>query len=164
MRRPSGGIAFEVFYEAEFAAVYRGVLAACFDSEIASDATQEAFSRALLRWRRLSRHEWAAGWVMTTALNEMRRLTRRPPASPVLERSVAPEDASTGVALNLELREAMEALTVRQRTIAVLFYWADLPTPAIAELTGISESAVRAHLTKARKTLRKELEVLVDGT
>ena len=51
---------FRAMYEAEFVNVYRTVLLMCGDRSIAEEATQEAFARALARWRRLSRTSWAA--------------------------------------------------------------------------------------------------------
>lgn len=60
---------FDEFCEAEYASVYRAAFAFTGDREVALDATQEAFSRAFARWNRLSRAQWAGGWVMTTALN-----------------------------------------------------------------------------------------------
>jgi RNA polymerase sigma-70 factor (ECF subfamily) len=163
MVRIACSLEFELFYEREFPRVYRGVLACCLDGDVALDATQEAFSRALARWRRLRAHRWSGGWVMTTALNEMRRLVRQCLLPQPVE-SGASTAFAEGIPQRLELLDAMKILTYKQRTIALLFYWADLPTPAISELTGISESGVRAHLANARKRLRTELEVLVDGT
>jgi hypothetical protein len=71
---------FQELYEREFGAVYRAAFALCGDRELAQDATQEAFARAMSRWGRLRGEPWAAGWVMTTALNVARRglRTRRP--------------------------------------------------------------------------------------
>ena len=60
---------FDEFCEAEYGGVYRAAFAFTGDREAALDATQEAFSRAFARWNRLSREQWAGGWVMTTALN-----------------------------------------------------------------------------------------------
>jgi DNA-directed RNA polymerase specialized sigma24 family protein len=43
---------FQGFYRAEFAKVFRAALVICKDPDTAEDATQEAFARALERWRR----------------------------------------------------------------------------------------------------------------
>ena len=156
---PSKGtpLSFEDFFRAEHGRVFRACCLVTGDADVASDATQEAFQRAFVRWRRLSKHPWAGGWVTTTALNvcrkELRRRTR-PAASggnePGPERDVPRE---------LDVVKAIGALPFRQREAVVLFYWSDLPTAAIADLMNISDSAVRAHLTHARAALRKTLEV-----
>jgi DNA-directed RNA polymerase specialized sigma24 family protein len=68
---------FEDFYKVEFERVYRAVYLTTGDREGALDASQEAFKRAYVRWRRLSRKRWAGGWVMTTALNAYRETRGR---------------------------------------------------------------------------------------
>ena len=67
---------FEEFYSSEYPSVFRAVYFAFGDTEEARDASQEAFKRAFVKWRQLSRQEWAGGWVMTTALNVGRRMRR----------------------------------------------------------------------------------------
>lgn len=149
---------FEDFYAAEFARVYRAVHLSLGDREMALDVTQEAFKRAYARWRRLSEHEWAGGWVMTTALNLCRRSwarrlrERRRPAGDV-EEARGPNPNRVDVAAGLR------RLPERQRQALVLNYIGDLPLPAVADLMGVSEGAVKAHLAQGRATLRKLLEV-----
>jgi DNA-directed RNA polymerase specialized sigma24 family protein len=41
----------------------------------------------------------------------------------------------------------------------VLYYLGDLPIPVVADLMGITEGAVKAHLAQARAALRPMLEV-----
>ena len=65
--------AFRELYEREFAAVFRAALLLSGDRRLAEDAAQEAFARALARWRRLRSHPSPGGWVTTTALNVARR-------------------------------------------------------------------------------------------
>src|SRR5438034_1000343 len=72
--------AFEELYDEEAQSVFGAVYLLCRDRALAEDATQEAFARALERWGRLRSAPWAAGWVMTTALNVARRALRRRPA------------------------------------------------------------------------------------
>src|SRR5438093_5791870 len=74
---------FRLLYEEEASSVFQAVYALCGDRAVAEDATQEAFARALERWKRLRERSWVAGWVTTTALNVARRaLRRRPPGPP----------------------------------------------------------------------------------
>ena len=95
---------------------------------------------------------------MTTAMNLCKReLKRRLRPNPVAQPEAQPREAAT--ADRVDVLAALHMLPFRQRQATVLFYWADLPTPAIAQLMGLSEGAVRAHLTHARTTLRKTLEV-----
>jgi RNA polymerase sigma-70 factor (ECF subfamily) len=147
-------LTFEDFYAAEFDRVLDSAFAFSGDRDAAMDATQESFARAYARWRRLSRQEWAGGWVMTTALNVLRRRYRDAARSPVPVDEQASHDGHGRV----DLMRALRALPIRQREAAVLFYVADLPLHAVAEAMGISDGAVKSHLSRAREGLRVNLE------
>lgn len=53
---------------------------------------------------------------------------------------------------------AVARLSPRQRAVVFLTYWDDLDPPSVANLLGISDGAVRRHLARARKTLRRLLD------
>ena len=56
-----------------------------------------------------------------------------------------------------EVRSAVEQLSVRQRAVIVLTYWADLDPATVADRLGISDGSVRRHLARARSRLREAL-------
>lgn len=56
-----------------------------------------------------------------------------------------------------EVRAAVIGLSLRQRAVIVLTYWADLTPASIADRLGISEGSVRRHLARARARLREAL-------
>lgn len=99
---------FEQMYRAEYGSVFRAVYLLCGDQAMAEDATQEAFARALERWRRLEGRSWAAGWVVTTALNISRRALRRRPEPVAVEKNPSPDPDEL-----LDLRMAVRALPPR---------------------------------------------------
>jgi RNA polymerase sigma-70 factor (ECF subfamily) len=147
---------YEAFYRSEFDDVFRGCILMTGSREVALDATQEAFTRAFVRWRRLRRYDWAGGWVMTTALNLCRRRSRDPiPLAQPIEVGTAGRDPGDRV----DLQRALSALPPRQRQAAILHYLGDLPVAAVAELMQISDGAVKSHLHAARAALRRTLEV-----
>ena len=152
------GLDFETFYQGEFDDVFRGCVLMTGSREVAMDATQEAFTRAFVRWRRLRQHPWAGGWVMTTALNLCRRRAR----DPLLLGDRPEKLASVAVTPRvdrIDLQRALLSLPPRQREAAILHYLGDLPVASVAELMQISEGTVKAHLFEARKSLRRALEV-----
>lgn len=145
---------FEEFCRTEYPGVFKAALGFSGDPEIALDATQEAFARAFTRWSRLRRHEWAGGWVMTTALNLCKRgLRQRPPIPPpqVVDQAL-PEDED-----RIDVAGALRTLPLRQRQAVLLHYLADLPVTAVAELMNTSEGTVKTHLSRARHALKGKL-------
>src|SRR5205814_5457577 len=124
------------------------------------DSTQEAFAGALSRWRRLRGEPWAAGWVMTTALNVARRSLRRRAPLPGPPAVAADADLETV----LDLRERIRALPRRQQAAVVLYYLAGLPVAEVAGAMGCREGTVRAHLARARTTLARGLGPSPEGS
>ena len=59
--------------------------------------------------------------------------------------------------LRPDVAAAVARLSPQQRAVVVLTYWDDLTPAAIADLLDISEGAVRQHLARARKHLRRVL-------
>ena len=148
---------FEDFYKREFPAVYRACVAFLGPDDTAFDAAQEAFSRAFARWRRLRDSPWAGGWVMTTALNLCRRARARRRLQSTRSAEHFPSIADAPNEDRVYALGLLRTLPLRRRTVALLYYFGDLPVSAIAELMGLSEGGVKAHLFHARRTLRQEL-------
>jgi len=150
---------FRALYEAEAEQVFRTVLLLCRDEELARDATQEAFARALERWDRLQGEPWLGGWVMTAALNVAKRSLRRPP-------SIEAEPSQQTSTEDVELWQVVRELPPKQRAAVVLRYRIGLDTVLIAEAMGLREGTIRTHLARARRTLRERLEAeeVDDGT
>ena len=93
--------------------------------------------------------------------------TYSPPSHPARTRSarIAREEAvsllrpppSEGVERDDEVMEALAALTVQQRAVVVLTYWADLAPADAAQLLGVSTGSVKKQLSRARRKLRGAL-------
>ena len=150
---------FESFYRVQYPKVFRAVYLATSDKDAAFDATQEAFKRAYARWWRLSRHEWVGGWVMTTALNASKRSGKK--SSRELPSDLDPSTSYPEPSSNrVDVSAALQRLPARQRTATILYYLGDQSIPTIANVMGVSEGTVKAHLAQARKKLREALEVV----
>lgn len=57
-----------------------------------------------------------------------------------------------------DARASLASLTVRQRTVVFLTYWADQTPAAIAEILDVSEGTVRKQLARARARLREVVD------
>jgi RNA polymerase sigma factor (sigma-70 family) len=117
--------------------------------EIASDASAEAFARALAD--RDSIRD-AAAWIWRVAF---RVATSEVRAKPPEELPAQPHYELDERALAVML--ALRRLTRRQRAVFVLFYLDDRPAKEIAELLGMAPATVSVHLHRARRRLRSIL-------
>jgi RNA polymerase sigma-70 factor (ECF subfamily) len=147
---------FRRVYEQAFPMVYRVAYRFCGRREVAEDAVQEAFARAFERWGRLRGEPWVVGWVVTTALNVLRRAGRR---APELARG-SPEHSLPEVETEdvVDLWRAVGELTERQAEAVVLHYIVDLPVAEVAEVMGCREGTAKAHLDRGRRRLATLLE------
>lgn len=100
-------------------------------------------------------------YLYRAVFNEAQTWLRRASRRPILEaRAVraAGVDRWELPTLRPEVRMAVARLSVRQRAVIVLTYWADLDPRSVAEWLEISEGSVRRHLARARARLREVLD------
>jgi len=121
------------------------------DRQLAADATDEAFARALVHWERVRSAASPIGWVVNVARNVARRTSRRSALERRLLRRPAPPQVTP--APGGEIWMSVRRLPDRQREVVVLRYLADLPEAEIAQVLGVSRSAVSSALTDARRSL-----------
>jgi RNA polymerase sigma-70 factor (ECF subfamily) len=144
--------AIEDVYIRRYAGFHRGV-AALVGADLAHDAVQEGFARALRRRRQFAGDGPLDAWiwriVVRTAL-DLRR-TRGPLADPPAD--VAPPEPER----DPELAAAVRALPPRRRLVVFLRYFADLSYAEIAEACGMKEGTVAATLAQAHADLKRTL-------
>lgn len=120
------------------------------------DAVCEAVARAWEKRGTLRDERLFATWLTRILIREcvniQRRQRRTVPVDALPEQ--AQEDESDAVR---SLREAIEALPQRQRTMVVLHYMEDYDVREVARIMGTTRGAVCAGLSRARETLRRRI-------
>ena len=148
---------FAEFFQASWEPCLRAVVASTGSVQLAEDQVAEAFARAWLSWRKVRRHPAPRAWVVRTALNAgaswWRRRRRELPLAG--HDAAAPSDLDDG--LDDGLLTALRHLPGRQREVIALRVFLDLDIDTIAGHLGIAPGTVRAHLSRAVTTLRREL-------
>jgi RNA polymerase sigma-70 factor (ECF subfamily) len=150
---------FDEFYESHFDRVARALTLACGDRDLAHDAAQEGFARALRHWRKVRDMDRPDGWVYVVAMNQLRDHWRR--AGRRRGRTPEPEyvaDDTSAVATRVSVRDAIATLPPRQREAVVLRYLADLPLADVADAMGCALGTVKATLHEAMATMRIVLD------
>lgn len=145
---------FDTWYSDNHARVLHVVTVASGDPDAARDATDEAFARALARWSRVRSMRSPTGWTCKVALNHLRRGRRRLWREKELLASASDGSRrSDDFSIWPQVLEAVEPLTVRQRTVLALLYVADLPQEEVAKLLHISRSTVASTVADARSAV-----------
>ena len=146
---------FESWYRATHRGMVSSLTLVAGDVEMATEATDEAFVRALERWAQVDMMVSPTGWVYQVALNYLRRRARRSIRERVLLAGVG--ETAPPPDWSIELWDAVRLLPTRERTAIVLRYVADLSTDEIAHAMEIRPGTVGSTLSSARAKLARSL-------
>ena len=141
---PDGGHAVAALYQLHYPALVRLAALLVPDLATAEDIVQDAFAAVYGRWHVLPDADAALAYLRWSVVHRSRSA---PPLGPA-EGTGEPGSAVVS---------ALRALSVRQREVVVLRYFADLPEAAIAAATGMSMAAVRDHAARAMSLLQAGL-------
>jgi RNA polymerase sigma-70 factor (ECF subfamily) len=72
----------------------------------------------------------------------------------------SPERRAMSREIRERLREAIETLSPRQKTVFTLKHFEELSIPEIAELTGLDTGTIKSHLFRAAHKIRERVRDL----
>ncbi|MDE6397563.1 MAG: RNA polymerase sigma factor [Muribaculaceae bacterium] len=128
----------------------------CGDTQLADDIAQESFVKAYLSSDGLEDSARFKAWLYRIGINTF--LTERRRYRPVTGydeiTNHAAETGADDAFRYQELYQALDRLPDRERTSLLLFYLEGYPVKDIAAMVGVSEEAVRQHLSRGRSHLR----------
>jgi RNA polymerase sigma-70 factor, ECF subfamily len=156
------------------AQIFRFLLASTRDVDLAETLTQDCFLKAHRNWSSFRGESTVLTWLMRIAINlqkdnwRNRRLQfwrqTRTNAVDLDEASEwLPSGERTAEQRILAKEQvahvwrAVQNLSERQRTVFLLRYVEELDLKEIADVTGMVEGTVKAHLSRALSRVRKEL-------
>ncbi|MGC0416228.1 SigE family RNA polymerase sigma factor [Embleya sp. AB8] len=136
----------------------------CGDWHLAEDLTQIALEKLYVAWRRIEHTDQPYAYAKRVLLNAYLDRRRRRSSTELLGiDAVALErrpDAAADADLpdvRLTLIDALMRLPPRDRAVVVLRYWEDHSVEAVAEMLGMSTSAVKSAGPRALARLRGTL-------
>ena len=150
--------AFDRLVERHYRRVYTLCLSLLGDADEAEEATQEAFWRAYRHLRRYDPARSFRTWVLSIAAHHaIDRLRRRPATAPWPEHLPAETPTPEEVLLRREAQASIRRLVLQlppvERALILLRYWEGASYREMAEALGLSESAVKSRLFRARRAL-----------
>jgi RNA polymerase sigma factor (sigma-70 family) len=150
-------VGFDDFYRNEHSRVFGVVVALTGRADLAGDAADEAFARALARWSRVSKMASPGAWTAKVAINVVRRSIGRATRERALLGDQTPVDIAP--ATDPELWALVRALPPRQRTAVALRYVGDFTHADIARAMRIRPGTVGSTLDAAHRNLRESLTI-----
>lgn len=160
--------AFEELVKMTYVDSYTLALRLVGDEDDARDVVQEAYLRAFRGLKRFRGDAQFTTWLYRITANcaatylgkrARNRHDQLPDDAPLVDSGLRgdPEGNAAQQALRAELCQALADLPPRLRAVVVLRDIYDLPHEAIADELGISESAAKVRLHRARRKLREQL-------
>jgi len=150
---------FDSLFAAHYERLVRALTLVAGDPESAADAVQEAFVKAHLRWRRISRYDDPVGWIRRVAINQIQDGHRRRKRHDRAVSKLATRQQTTTQPVEPdEFGRLLSALPKQQRVATALFYVDGLSIAEIAVALDIAEGSVKSHLHDARQRLKPILE------
>jgi RNA polymerase sigma-70 factor (ECF subfamily) len=148
---------FDEFYAAHYASLTTQLYAYFGDRQEAQDVVQEAFCRALARWKSISTYDEPVAWVRRVAWNLALSNARRARVALTFARRHLPEHVAGPSPDRVALVDGLRRLPPRQRQAVVLHYLADLPVADIAEVMRVPPGTVKSWLHRSRTALAEHL-------
>jgi len=165
--------AFDALVSETYAETYTLAYRLTGNEEDARDVVQDAYLRAYKGLKRFRGDAQFTTWLYRITANcastylgrrSRHRHEELADDAPIADtdRRRDPEDRVANVELRAELREALEKLPPKLRAVVVLRDIYDLPHEDIATELGISQSAAKVRLHRARRRLREDVFPLPD--
>jgi DNA-directed RNA polymerase specialized sigma24 family protein len=150
---------FEDFYREQRDPIGRALALTLRDSQLASEAVDEAMARAYQRWNRVQALENPGGWVYRVGLNWSRSILRRTlrPAPVWITNTGATTD---GTGLDPAIDRALAELSIEQRAVVVCRLLIGLSEAQTAAALGIRLGTVKSRLARASARLQSLLSPL----
>ncbi len=149
---------------------YRIVL----DPSQVQDCVQEVWLKVFRKLDRFRCDRSFAAWLNTvtanTAIDYYRKLARHRnnvnsggihPGTPATDENPGNRQLDSAH-IQERIRDALETISVNQRTAFVLRYYEEMPISEIAQALGCSEGAVRTHIRRSLLALRAKLAGKID--
>ena len=152
---PTDEALFEQVYDTYGPSLYRFCLLQMKNPADAEDVLQEVFCKRLYQAPDFATPEHERRWLFRVALNQCRdewKRSRRTelPLEVARHMSLTPEE--------LGLLEQVAALPEKLRTVIHLHYYEGYDVREIAQLLGVTASAVKMRMKRGREALRESLE------
>ncbi len=133
------------------------------DHDLAEDAVQETFIKAMNHYERFQGNSEEKTWLIRIAINTCKNMMRTrwfhhlPLPNTMDEPSVDSHDEA--IVTKLTFSHAIMKLPPKEREVTILYYYQELKVKEIAALLGISETAVLQRLRRSRLKLKESLKM-----
>lgn len=151
---------FEDFYRRHRDRLWRALAVTLRNTHLASEAIDEAMTRAFERWDTVAGYDNPAGWCYRVGLNwatSRLRKASRESVGDSIERSYVDEEVADPA-----ITAALHRLSVNHREVIVMRYLLDWPIADIAAALDVPPGTVKSRLHRAVEHLDELLDLESD--
>ncbi len=145
----AAGPTFAAFFSTHRNSLVRALSMTIGDSNLAAEAIDEAMTRAVQRWSKVSTYSKPEAWVYRVAYNwatsRFRRIKRDREYAP----RIAQPESSVDAEFDPSIEEALSTLSDDHRSVLVLRYFYDWDVQATADALEISPGTVKSRTSRA---------------
>ncbi len=125
------------------------------DHQLAEDAAQETFARALVNFRKLREPERFAPWLAAICRNVARDMLSERNAK--FNKEALSHITQQKNEDHLQINRAIEKLPAAMKELVVLRYYDGLSYEQISSVLGISRASINGRLTRAKRKMANYL-------
>lgn len=145
----AAGPTFAAFFSTHRNRLVRALSMTLGDSGLAAEAVDEAMTRAVQRWSKVSTYAKPEAWVYRVAYNWATSRFRRVKRDREYAPRIARPEATTDPEFDPSIEEALATLSDDHRSVLVLRYFYDWDVQATAEALEISPGTVKSRTSRA---------------
>lgn len=153
----SVGVSFEHFYGAHRAPLVRALAVTLGDRALAAEAVDEAMTRAVQRWAKISGYSAPEGWVYRVAYNWATSRFRRRARDRAFAPQIARPDATLPPGFDPDLHDALATLSDEHRAVLSLRFFLDWNVEQTATALNVSPGTVKSRTSRALDALSVQL-------
>lgn len=145
---------FDAFYRGRYSTLARALILAIGDRDLAVEATDEAFTRAIQRWHEVGTYDNPEGWVYRVGVNWAKTRLKKRAATPT---GLLDHDSYLDDLPEPELLAAVERLPIKFRSVVVARFFLDWSVSQTAAALAIPEGTVKTRQAKAVRSLKRQI-------
>lgn len=148
---------FETFFAAHRNSLIRALAMSLNDHALATEAVDEAMTRAVQHWGKVSKYNKPEGWVYRVAMNWATSRFRRRKRDREFAPKIARLDQQDPAGFDADVQHALTELSEDHRSVLVLRYFFDWDVQATADALEISTGTVKSRTSRALEAMSHQL-------
>jgi RNA polymerase sigma-70 factor, ECF subfamily len=144
---------FSLIYETYHQDVFRLLYFMSGNKEVSEDLLQNSFIKAFKNFQQLKQRDKFKSWIFQIARNQYLDYLKSADVSKKIDGVEVELSQNAQAETVIELNQILNNLSPEHREVLILTEMEGMTAAEVSEITGLSESAVKSRLLRARKEI-----------